>query len=269
MIALLLALQGPALPTVGDTVWVARTVALPQGAVARPREWTLTGDVEVLGPGTVTPREGAAEIRYPVTLWAPGPHTVAIPGPLILLPGGGVDSVGPDSVTVTARSVLPESGADTALTPRPAATLVVPSVTDPRPLMLWLGGGLLLAAIILILARPRPRRAAEAEVPPVPAPPPIHAWAEAGEGRAACEVGALSLRRAIQAGCEPAHPGLETAALLRVLEASRPAWPLAEIRRVLSALDAVRFGAAGGGGDVIPLLDDAERLAAQLAGGNA
>lgn len=266
MIALLLALQAQLPPTVGDTVWVSRTVALPEGAVARPREWSLTGDVEVLGVGSVIPHGGAVEIRYPITLWTPGRHTVTIPGPLLLLPGGGVDSVGPDSVTVTARSVLPDSASDTSLTPRSAAALVVRAVTDPRPLLLWVGSGILLAAGILVLARPRRRPPEE----PGPAPPtadlPLRGWARAGEGRAACEVGALRLRQAIQRSCEPAHAGLDTAALLRVLEAMRPSWPLAEIRRVLGALDSVRFGAAGSGGDVGPLLDDAERLGMEIGG---
>lgn len=264
MIALLLTLQGVPAATVGDTVWVSRSVSLPQGAVARPSDWTLSGDIEVLGPGVVVPRASAVEVRYPLAVWVPGPHIVDVPGPLILLPGGVVDSMPSAPVTVTVRSVLPDSGRDTSLVPQPAASLVLAPETDPHPLMLWVGLGLGAALLFLYLTRPRPRDAPVPATPSAAAPLPLSQWATAGEGRAACEVGALRLRLAMHRRFEPAHPGLETAAMLRLVEGSRPQWPVAEIRRVLGALDAVRFGVGGGGGDVGPLLEDADRLAASI-----
>lgn len=265
MIALLVALQAvPQASTVGDTVWVSRTVALPQGAVARPRDWILTGDVEVLGPGIVVPGSTTVEIRYPVAVWAPGPHVVDIPGPLILRPGGAVDSMASEPVTVSIRSVLPDSGRDTSIAPQPAASLVIAPELDPHPLMLWAGLGLIGGLLLLYFTRQRPREAPAADPASVPPPLPLSQWAKAGEGRAACEVGALRLRAAMHRRFEPAHPGLETGAVLRLIEGSRSHWPVAEIRRVLGALDAVRFGVGGGGGDVGPLLEDADRLAASI-----
>lgn len=265
MIGLLLALQGvPQASTVGDTVWVSRSVSLPQGAVARPRDWTLTGDVEVLGPGVVVPGTTAVEIRYPVAVWAPGAHVVDVPGPLILLPGGAVDSLASEPVTVLIRSVLPDSARDTSLVPQPAASLVIAPELDPHPLMLWVGIGLVGALLLLYLTRQRPREVPAADPAAPPSPLPLLRWAKAGEGRAACEVGALRLRAAMHRRFEPAHPGLETGAVLRLIEGSRPQWPVAEIRRVLGALDAVRFGVGGGGGDVGPILEDADRLATTI-----
>jgi hypothetical protein len=54
-----------------------------------------------------------------------------------------------------------------------------------------------------------------------------------------------------------------------VVEGARPQWPHGELRRVLVALDRVRFGAAAGGGEVGPLLEDALRLGAELGQGAA
>ena len=270
MIALLLLLQQaapPPAPQVGDTVWVSRTVSLGPGAGARAPAWTPGGDVELLSPGTTSIHDGVVDLRFPVVVWAPGVHVIDVPGPLILRADGSIDSVAAAPVTVTIRSILPDSVKRDSIEVQPPAPVLPPVETDPRPLLIWLGGGTLLALGILFIRR-RPRTA---DLPlPVDAPapaPPIARWAAAGEARAACEIGALRLRVAIHRGFEPADPRLDTGALLRLIEGSRPQWPVAEIRRVLGALDQVRFGASGGGGDVGPLLEDADRLAGELGGG--
>lgn len=267
MIALLLLLQQAApLPHVGDTVWVTRTVSLPPGTVARAPEWTPPGDVELLAPGTALMHDGVVDLRFPVVVWAPGSHVVDVPGPLILSAGGAVDSVGPAPITVTVLSVLPDSAHRDSLQARPPAAVLPPFETDPRPLVLLLGVAVLLALGILLLGRRRPASGSDAMPDPPPAEPPVERWAAAGEDRAACEIGALRLRLAIHRGFEPADPRLDTGAVLRLLDGSKPQWPVAEIRRVLGALDQVRFGASGGGGDVGPLIEDADRLARQVGG---
>ncbi|MFI5236188.1 MAG: hypothetical protein ACHQXA_10790, partial [Gemmatimonadales bacterium] len=224
MIALLLLLQG-APPKVGDTIWVTRAVSVPAGTALRPASWTLTGDVEVIGPGEVTVTGDAAAVRYPVVAWSPGAHTIEMPGPLLLHPGGAVDSLSAISVTITVTSVLPAAVPDSAIPPQPAATVVLPRETDPRTALLWFVAAVPIALAILLLRRRRP--APEALEPPIPAPvpfPPIARWAAAGETRVACEAAATRLRLAIHAAFEPAHPGLDTGTILRLLEGSRPQW---------------------------------------------
>ncbi|MGH7531937.1 MAG: hypothetical protein ACREL4_01490 [Gemmatimonadales bacterium] len=267
MIALLLLLsQVPSVPKVGDTVWVTRTVSLPPGTAARIPAWTPAGDVELLAPGTVIAHDGVVDLRFPVVIWSSGPHVIEVPGPLLLGANGSIDTVATVPISVTIASVLPDSVHRDSVTARPPAPVLPPVETDPRPLVL-LGGLGVLVALAIILVR-RQRRASDLPVPPdaAPAEPPVGRWVTAGEDRAASAIAALRLRMAIHRGFEPADPRLDTSAVLRLLEGSRPQWPVAEIRRVLGALDQVRFGASEGGGDVAPLIEDAARLARHLVG---
>ena len=268
MIALLLLLQQAApLPHVGDTVWVTRTVSLPPGAAARVPDWTPPGDVELLAPGTALAHDGVVDLRFPVVVWTAGAHVIDVPGPLILSPDGAVDTAGPAPFTVNIASVLPDSIHRDSVAARPPEPVLPPFETDPRALVFLLGIAVLLALGIVLIRRRR-SRAAPVDAPDIlPAEPPVERWAALGEDRAACEIGALRLRLAIHRGFEPADPRLDTGTVLRLLEGSRPQWPVGEIRRVLGALDQVRFGASGGGGDVAPLIEDAARLARQLGGG--
>lgn len=267
MIALLLLLQQAApLPHVGDTVWVTRTVSLPPGAAARVPDWTPPGDVELLAPGTALVHDGVVDLRFPVVVWTAGAHVIDVPGPLILSADGAVDTAGPAPITVNIASVLPDSVHRDSVAARPPAPVLPPFETDPRALVFLLGIAVLLALGIVLLRRRRSRSEPEGAPDTPPAEPPVERWAALGEDRAACEIGALRLRLAIHRGFEPADPRLDTGTVLRLLEGSRPQWPVAEIRRVLGALDQVRFGAPGGGGDVAPLIEDAARLARQLGG---
>ena len=69
-----LAVQQPprAAPTVGDTVWVRRTVRVPERHTARAADWELTGDVELLGPPELLLDGDSATVRYPLVAWTPG-----------------------------------------------------------------------------------------------------------------------------------------------------------------------------------------------------
>ena len=67
------------LPTVGDTIWVSRTVDLPPGRTLRPADWAAADPVELLGPPRIRLGEGRAELAYPVAVWRTGTHTIEIP----------------------------------------------------------------------------------------------------------------------------------------------------------------------------------------------
>jgi hypothetical protein len=227
--------------TVGDTIWVTRTVELPPGRTLRAAEWEATDPVELLGPARVTLREGAAEVAYPVSVWRTGFHTVEVPGPLLLAADGGVDSLGSRTVTLEIASVLPRAATDTSLRPQPRAEFVPQPVTTPVPVVI-----LVLLAIALLAplhwwwrrrGRPRPRPT----LPTAPADPPLERWADAGESRAVAAAASARLRGVIAAGMPPAHTGLDTAELLRAV-AGRADWPLAELGDLLQALDEARFG---------------------------
>jgi hypothetical protein len=233
--------QTPA-PTVGDTIWVARTVAVPAGATLRPADWDPPEPIERLGPPVVSQRGDSAEIAYPIVVWRAGPLTVDVPGALLLRAGGPIDSLPPLAVRLTIASVLPAVPPDSVLAPQPRADFVPRTSATPVPLLL------LLAAAALLLAplhwwwrrrgHPRPRPAL-----PTPGPDeaPLDRWADAGETRAVASVAAARLRALIAARMPAAHVGLDTDSLLRTV-AARADWPLAELGDVLRSLDEARFG---------------------------
>ncbi|HEX2220061.1 MAG TPA: hypothetical protein VHG35_14765, partial [Gemmatimonadales bacterium] len=171
--------------TVGDTIWIGRTVDLPPGRSVRAAEWMAEDPFELLGPARVTVGEGAAEIAYPVAVWRTGTHTVEVPGPLLLAPDGDVDSLAGQTVTVQVASVLPRPATDTTLRPQPPADFVPQPATTPWPVLTFL----LLAIAILAPVhwwwrrRGTPGRAPERADAPGPDRPPLERWAEAGESR--------------------------------------------------------------------------------------
>jgi len=235
----------PGAPTVGDTVWVSRTIDLPPGRTVRPADWRPDDPVELLGAPRVVTRGGTADIAYPVVIWDAGPRTLEVPGPLLLAADGGVDSLAPARVTVQIASVLPAGADSGTLRPQPRADLV--PLTDRSPMVPLLLVGL---AVLLLLplhwwwrrrgrARPRPLAALMD-----PGRAPLERWAGAGEGRAVAAVATVRLRGAIARGAEGASPALDTETLLAHLRATRPDWPLGELADLLHALDRARFGVA-------------------------
>ncbi|HET7423657.1 MAG TPA: hypothetical protein VFJ92_08855 [Gemmatimonadales bacterium] len=229
-------------PTVGDTVWVIRTVELPAGRTVRPADWRPDDPVELLGPPRVVTRGGSADIAYPVVIWQTGPRTLEVPGPLLLAPNGGVDSLPPAQVTLQVASVLP-AVPDSALRPQPRADFV--PLSDRSPLVPLV---LVTLAILLLLplhwwwrrrGRPRPRPLAKLVDP---ARPPLERWADDGETRAVAAATSVRLRAVIAGGADGATPALDTDALLDYLRAHRPDWPLRELAELLRSLDQARFG---------------------------
>ena len=233
--------QAPA-PTVGDTIWISRTVAAPAGVTVRPADWDAPEPIERLGAPVLSPRGDSVTIAYPIVVWRAGPLAVELPGPLLLRAGGPTDSLPTETVTLRIASVLPTVPADSTLAPQPRADFVPRTSATPVPLLvLLLIAALLLAPIHWLWRRrghPRPR-------PTLPLPGPDHApldrWADAGETRAVASVATARLRGLIAARMPAAHVGLDTESLLQVI-GGRADWPLAELGDVLRSLDEARFG---------------------------
>ena len=232
-----------AVATVGDTIWVSRSVELPAGRTLRAADWEAGDPVELLGPARVTRSEGRAVVAYPVAVWRPGTHSVTVPGPLLLASDGRVDSLGAETITLEVASVLPRSAGDTALRPQPRADFVPRPSTTPVPLLV-----LLLLAVALLVplhlwwrrrGRPRPRVAGD---PAGGTKPPIDRWADSGEARAVAAAATARLRLIIAERLPSALPSLDTVEVLDRVAAERPAWPLPELTEVLQALDRARFG---------------------------
>jgi hypothetical protein len=232
-------------PTVGDTIWLSRTVAVPPGNVVRAADWEPADPVELLGRPRVVITGDSAEISYPVVIWNPGPQSIELPGPLLLGPGGMVDSLASERVRLTVRSVLPAIPRDSVVPPQPRASLVARREVTPLPLvLLWV-----LALIVLLPLHVWWRRRGK-PMPPVPLvsdmpDPPLARWADAGEYRAVANVAAVRLRAAVAQRVATAHPGLDTERLLAELAAVRPDWPLDELGDLLRALDDARFAQVG------------------------
>jgi hypothetical protein len=237
-------LQAPT-PTVGDTVWLSQVVTQPPGHVVRATDWTPADPVELLGRPRIIVTGDSAQITYPVVVWRPGHLTVNLPGPLLLGPGGTVDSLPGAHVALDVRSVLPRVPADSSLAPQPRASLVPRRETSITPLAIcWLVALLLLLPLHLWWRR-RGKPVPAAPAMPSVADPPLDRWADAGEYRAVANVAAARLRSTVAQSVAAAHPGLDTERLLGQLVAARPNWPLDELADLLRALDNARFGQAG------------------------
>jgi hypothetical protein len=240
-LALGLAWQGPG-PTVGDTVWLSRTIAVPPGHVVRAADWDPADPIELLGRPRIVLAGDSAEITYPVVIWRPGAQVIDLPGPLLLGPGGTVDSLSGQRVRLDVRSVLPVIPADSSLSPQPPAAFVARRTVSLTPLaILWT-----MALLLLLPAHLWWRRRGKPAPVSIPAPalpdPPLARWADDGEYRAVANVSAIRLRAAVAQRVAAAHSGLDTERLLSELAAVRPDWPLGELGDLLRALDEARFG---------------------------
>ncbi|HEU4587480.1 MAG TPA: hypothetical protein VFS11_02460 [Gemmatimonadales bacterium] len=261
MIALPLLLQ---LATVGDTLWVRRTVAVPAGRELRAPEWQPSGEVEVIGRPRIVRRGDSVEIAWPVSVWAPGQHTVEVPGPALLAADGRVDSLPPEAVTLVVASVLPRVPPDSGLRPQPAAPAVPLHERSLVPVLVLLAAALLLLLPVHLLWRRRGRPVAVADASLEPAPTfPVERWAEWGETRAVVGAAVERLRAGIARRVPEAHESLEVEQVLATLAAQRPTWPLDELRDVFRALDGTRFAAAEPA-DAAALYRRAESLEARL-----
>lgn len=243
LLAVLLFLQGT-LPSVGDTVWVGRTVRIPAGYTVRAGDWEPADPFQLLGRPRVIVSGDSARITYPLVVWRPGRHVVELPGALLLGPDGTVDSVAGQRTSVEVRSVLPPG--DSTLSPQPSAALVERNVVSLAPLV-----GLWAVTIVFLLPlhlwwrrRGKPNRAAAPAPRPEALEAPLSRWADAGEHRAVASLATAQLRAALAQRLPAAHMGLDTERVLAEVAAAHPEWPLEDFGSVLRSLDDVRFGAA-------------------------
>ncbi|MEO7986088.1 MAG: hypothetical protein ABI766_06110 [Gemmatimonadales bacterium] len=262
-----LALQGGA-PTVGDTLWLTRTVAVPAGRTLRAADWHPDDPIELLGPPRITARGDSADITYPVVIWRPGAVVAEVPGPVLLSAGGAVDSLPPQRIALRIASVLPAVPADSALAPQPRAGFVARGTRSVIPLLIALGlAGVLLAPLHWWWRRRGPV-VPTGGLPAARLEPPVDRWADAGESRAVAATATARLRAAIALRVPSAHRGLDTAAIIDHLTADRPDWPLDALSSVLRSLDEARFG-DGAVTDVLALAREAAALDPRLPGGTS
>jgi hypothetical protein len=251
-------------PTVGDTVWLSRSVAVPPGYVVRPADWDPGDPIEVLGRARVVLAGDSARITYPVVVWQPGPQVIELPGPLLLGPGGSVDSVRGHPVRLQVRSVLPHAAPD-SIPPQPRAAIVPLAARSPIPLLILWASALVLLLPLHIWWRRRGKPIRVALPGPATVDPPLNRWADAGEYRAVANISAVRLRSAVAQRVTAAHPGLDTERLLSELAAVRPDWPLDELGEILRGLDEARFGVTPAS-DALALSESSIALRARLLG---
>ena len=243
LLALLLVLQATP-PTVGDTVWLGRTVRIPTGYTVRAGDWEPADPFQLLGRPRVIVSGDSARITYPLVVWRPGHHEVQLPGALLLGPGGTVDSLAGQPISLEVRSVLPPG--DSTVAPQPSAALVERHVVTLAPM-----AGLWTLTIVLLLPlhlwwrrRGKPARAAATLPRPEAPEASLSRWADAGEHRAVASLATAQLRAALADRLPSAHMGLDTERVLAEVAAARPEWPLEDFGSVLRSLDDIRFGTA-------------------------
>ena len=244
LLALLLAVQGTP-PSVGDTVWLGRSIRLPAGSTVRAGDWEPADPFQLLDRPRVVVSGDSARITYPLVVWRPGRHLVELPGALLLGPGGSVDSLAGQQTSIEVRSVLPAG--DSTLSPQPSAALVERHVVTLVPMVvLWaMTIALLLPLHLWWRRRGKPTRAAAPAPPPDALEAPLSRWADAGEHRAVASLATAQLRAALAERLPAAHMGLDTERVLAELAAARPEWPIEDFGSVLRSLDDIRFGATG------------------------
>jgi hypothetical protein len=187
MIAWLLLMQGTQ-ATVGDTVYLERTLGNVGGAVVRPQQWSLGSLGLQLGPADVRQGAAGAVVRYGLVFWYPGEHTLTMPGPVLVRRDGRSDTLPASTVHVSIWSVLPPNARKSTLAPKPPSRPVPLAAETPLPALVLSGAALLGLAMAALRwrrrgrVRPRASRTTGHQTPEV-----LVRWAAAGEFLAALE----------------------------------------------------------------------------------
>ncbi len=251
----------PAAPTVGDTIWLERALAVPSGWQVRAGKLDATEAVEPLADPVVRRSPDGWVVRYAVVAWKPGAHKLALPPLWLLGPDGRADSTAGGTTSFSVTSVIPDS----LRQPSPQGLLAPLRAAHRNSLpplaALALAAGLLAAGVAARRRRPR------AVEPPPPVPlereVPDTRWLAAGEPKAVAARAIWRLRAALARAIPEVHPALDTAECLQAVERVRPNAPLRELRDLLEQLDRVAFASAHGT-DVAALSAMARRLAREL-----
>lgn len=251
----------PAAPTVGDTIWLEREVAVPAGWQVRAGKASPSDAVEPLAEPAVLRSPAGWTVRYAVVAWKPGVQRLALPPVWRLAPDGRADSVAGGVASWSVASVIP----DTLKAPGPRGPLAPLRARhlDPVPPLAAIALTTVLLAAGVALRRRPPRAPSAAPRVPVEREVPDARWLAAGEPKAVAARATWRLRSAVARAVPEAHPALASPECLAVVERARPGAPVRELRDLLDQLDRVAFASAHGT-DVAALATMARRLARDL-----
>jgi hypothetical protein len=244
---------------VGDTIWLRRRFQTPAGAEVRAPAWTPEEGISLLGRPVIQSEGGTTVIAWPAVAWTAGTRSISIPGPVVIRADGVTDSLPSETQTLVISSVLPDSTPVEKIPPQPEAGIVLEQITSPWPVLVALLAASLLFAPFAWWWRRRGPTAVTTAAAVHPPVWPLSEWSEAGEGRAVAAVASRTLRTTLVRLLPGTPPGLVTARLIRIIREQRPAWPVADLARVLEALESAQFSAATPA-QVLALASEAEEL---------
>lgn len=172
------------LRTVGDTLTVVQRVHVPAGALVQPRDPVDSLLVSILGQPQVEREGDSVRIAYTLAVWAPGKHELRIPGAIVIVPGGTVDTLSDATVSLSVASLLPEGARADTLAPQQARVWLPRSERSTLPFLV-----VLLPLVVFLLALARWWRRRGRAVPCVPRMTEsaadrstrLNRWLEAGE----------------------------------------------------------------------------------------
>jgi hypothetical protein len=97
----------------------------------------------------VVQREGdSVRIAYTLAVWTPGQHQLRVPGAVVLIPGGAVDTLPDATVQLKVASVLPARVAAESLTPRALRPWIPQTERSAWPFVALLVPVLLLLGVV-------------------------------------------------------------------------------------------------------------------------
>ncbi|HET9066771.1 MAG TPA: hypothetical protein VFN22_13205 [Gemmatimonadales bacterium] len=171
-------------PTVGDTLTVVHRVSAPYGALVQPRELTDSLVATLVGVPRVEREGDSVRIAYTIAVWSPGEHELTIPGALVIIPGGTVDTLPDATVQLRIRSVLPADAKPDTLTPQQARPWIPRAERTATPFLMLLVPMLLLFGALAWWWRRRGPTEAAVAAPPmsrVERLERLRRWLDAGE----------------------------------------------------------------------------------------